>query len=64
MTVLHSAPKFASSEGVKDALSAALANEATTHLPRKPRMADFAVWVSAAESATPWPPGGFMDAYE
>lgn len=50
--------------GLLDALSAALANEATTHLPRKPRMADFAVWVSAAESATPWPPGGFMDAYE
>lgn len=50
--------------GLLDALSAALANEATTHLPRKPRMADFAVWVSAAETATPWPRGGFMGAYQ
>lgn len=50
--------------GLLNALSAALANEATTHLARKPRMADFAVWATAAEAATPWPRGGFMAAYE
>jgi len=26
-------------------------------------MADFAVWVTAAESACPWPPGAFLSAY-
>ena len=50
--------------GLLNALSAALANEATTHLERKPRMADFAVWATAAESALPWERGGFMTAYE
>ena len=50
--------------GLCDALSAALANEATTELKQKPRMADFAVWVTAAESALPWERGGFMKAFE
>ncbi len=50
--------------GLLDGLSAALANEATTHLERKPRMADFAVWVTAAEPAMPWGPGGFMAAHQ
>ncbi|MFM8443381.1 MAG: hypothetical protein ACKN9W_08575, partial [Methylococcus sp.] len=39
-------------------------HEATTHLEQKPRMADFAVWATAAESATPWPRGRFMAAYQ
>ena len=50
--------------GLLDALAAALANEATTHLQHKPRMADFATWVTAAESALPWPRGGFLRAYQ
>jgi hypothetical protein len=35
-----------------------------THLERKPRMADFALWVTAAESALGWEPGSFLRAYE
>lgn len=50
--------------GLLDALVSALTHEATTHLEHKPRMADFAVWATAAESATPWPRGGFMKAYQ
>lgn len=49
--------------GLLDALAAALRNEAITHLPNPPRMADFAVWATAAEEALPWPAGGFMQAY-
>ena len=47
-----------------DALSAALRNLETTKLDRLPRMADFAQFVSAAESALPWAPGAFLKAYE
>jgi hypothetical protein len=32
-------------------------------LEELPRMADFAVWVAAAEEALPWEPGAFMEAY-
>jgi hypothetical protein len=46
-----------------DALSAVLANLHTVELARLPRMADFAVWVVAAEPVLPWEPGGFLDAY-
>jgi hypothetical protein len=46
-----------------DAVSAALANLENTKLSQKPRMADFAKWVTAAESALPWEPGAFMEAY-
>ena len=46
-----------------DAVAASLANEATTVLDRKPRMADFAVRVEAAAPALGWAPGQFLDAY-
>jgi hypothetical protein len=44
-------------------VSAALRNEATTVLPRMPRMADFARWVTAAEPALGWESGAFLAAY-
>jgi hypothetical protein len=47
-----------------DALAGALARAPATHLTRKPRMADFAVWVTAAEPALGWTPGAFMAAYD
>jgi hypothetical protein len=46
-----------------DAVSRALRNRSTTRLDNLPRMADFAVWVSAAESALPWECGEFLSAY-
>ena len=46
-----------------DAVSTALANFEKTKLNEKPRMADFAKWVTAAEPALPWEPGKFMEAY-
>lgn len=46
-----------------EAVSAALRNRDKTKLEELPRMADFAVWVAAAEEALPWKPGGFMAAY-
>lgn len=46
-----------------DAVSAALRNLDRVQLKELPRMADFAVWVAAAEEALPWEPGAFMDAY-
>lgn len=42
----------------------ALANLPTVVLARKPRMADFARWVTAAEPALGWAPGTFLAAYE
>lgn len=48
---------------VFDALSAALANVHQVKLAELPRMADFAIWVSAAEPALPWKPGTFLDIY-
>jgi hypothetical protein len=45
------------------AVSAALANLSGVNLPRKPRMADFAVWVTAAESGLGWKPGLFLQSY-
>jgi hypothetical protein len=47
-----------------DAVSAALRNLPRTRLASKPRMADFARWVAAAEPALPWAPGTFLRAYE
>jgi hypothetical protein len=47
-----------------DAVAAALANLPTTQLARKPRMADFAIWVTAAEPALDWRPGAFLTTYE
>ena len=47
-----------------DAVAAGLANEGTVHLDRLPRMADFALWVSACEPAFGWPKGTFVSAYD
>jgi hypothetical protein len=47
-----------------DAVSIALKNIESTKLKNLPRMADFALWVTAAEPALPWEPGGFMQAYD
>ncbi len=49
--------------GLLDAVSAAIRNLPSTKLDTLPRMADFALWVSAAESALPWPAGTFMARY-
>lgn len=46
-----------------DGVSAALRNLPTTQLDALPRMADFALWVTAAEEALGWEPGAFMVAY-
>jgi len=47
-----------------DAVSCALRNIETTKLDRLPRMADFALWVTAAEPALPWKQGEFMNQYQ
>ena len=49
--------------GLLDAAVAALQNEATTKIAKLPRMADFAIWVMAAEGALGWAPGKFLEAY-
>jgi hypothetical protein len=49
--------------GLLDAVSAALGNLASVRLTERPRMADFAKWVSAAEPALGWPEGAFLGAY-
>jgi hypothetical protein len=46
-----------------DAVSAGLAGEGAVKLDRLPRMADFAIWVTACEGALGWPAGTFMAAY-
>lgn len=46
-----------------NAASAAIANLRTTDLKDRPRMADFAKWVTAAEPAFEWENGAFMAAY-
>lgn len=46
-----------------DAVAASLRNRAMVRLEALPRMADFAVWVTAAESALGWPPGTFLEGY-
>lgn len=45
------------------AVSGTLARLAHTRLDRKPRMADFALWATAAERPLGFPPGAFMLAY-
>lgn len=47
-----------------DVVSAALRNLPGVRLERLPRMADFALLVTAAEPALGWPGGAFMDAYD
>jgi hypothetical protein len=46
-----------------DAVSGALANLPQTHVESLPRMADFALWVTAAEQPLGWEPGTFMATY-
>jgi hypothetical protein len=46
-----------------DALSAALARFPEIKLPRKPRMADFALWATAGEEGLGFNSGAFMEAY-
>jgi hypothetical protein len=48
---------------ILNAVSTALANEATVTLDGHPRMADFAEWIVAAEPALPWKAGAFLSAY-
>ncbi|MCC6381722.1 MAG: hypothetical protein IT304_04395 [Dehalococcoidia bacterium] len=43
--------------------SAALGRRSTVLLDRRPRLADFAIWVTAAEPALAWQPGAFLTAY-
>jgi hypothetical protein len=46
-----------------DAVAGALQNLPQVKLPTLPRMADFALWVTAAEQALGWAPGTFLAAY-
>lgn len=46
-----------------DAVMTALRNIDAVNICYLPRMADFAIWATAAESALGLAPGGFMDAY-
>jgi hypothetical protein len=46
-----------------DAVAAALTNLPSIRLSKLPRMADFALWISAAEPALGWTPGAFMVYY-
>ncbi len=49
--------------GIFDTLSSILKSLPTTHLATLPRMADAALWVTAAETALGWTPGQFMTIY-
>jgi len=46
-----------------DAVAKGLRNIDSVKLDRLPRMADFAKWIVACESALPWEPSAFMKAY-
>jgi hypothetical protein len=46
-----------------DAVSSAMTNKSSVKLTSKPRMADFAAWVVAAEPALGWPSGSFLASY-
>jgi hypothetical protein len=46
--------------GLLSAISTAMANIDRVSLPTLPRMADFALWVEAAETVLPWEPGTFQ----
>ena len=48
---------------ILDAVSCSLRNHRTIRLLKAPRLADFAVWVTAAESALGWGDGIFLKAY-
>jgi hypothetical protein len=49
---------------ILDALCTTLRTYPEVRLPRAPRMADYAMWGTAAESALGLPSGGFMSAYK
>jgi hypothetical protein len=49
--------------GLLDAMSCAMARVDSVTLSERPRMADFARWVTAAEPALEWTQGAFMSAY-
>jgi hypothetical protein len=46
-----------------NAVSGALAALPSVRLSERPRMADFAKWVTAAEATLGWPQGAFLSAY-
>jgi hypothetical protein len=46
-----------------DAVSGALRNQDSVKLERMTRMADFCLWITAAEEALGWPAGDFMRTY-
>ena len=46
-----------------DAVAGALGTVQSVRLEKLPRMADFAVWATAAESSLGWEPGGFQRVY-
>src|SRR5262249_48386394 len=46
-----------------DVVAGALRELPAVKLPRHPRMADFAVWATAAETALGWERGSFLKAY-
>jgi hypothetical protein len=48
---------------ILDGVSAALGRIDEVQLENKPRMADFAVWITAAEPGLGWPDGSFMPLY-
>jgi hypothetical protein len=50
--------------GLLDAVVEALRRSRTVRLVRKPRMADVALWIAAAEPACPWQPGRFLEVYD
>jgi hypothetical protein len=49
--------------GLLDGLSAAIRNINQIELADLPRMADFVLWVTAAEESLPWPKGTFTASY-
>src|SRR5205085_4550335 len=49
--------------GLCDGLSAALRNLPTVRLELLPRMADFALWATASETALGFAPGAFIAAH-
>lgn len=49
--------------GLLDAVVMAMRNRPKVKLEEKPRMADFACWIVAAEPAFRWPAGQFLAAY-
>jgi Domain of unknown function (DUF3854) len=50
-------------DALLDAVSTALSRVGSVHLERMPRMADFAVWSTAAETGLGFQPGTLEDAY-